>query len=322
MAKISFIGAGNVGATCAQYVAELNVADVVLVDIPIKIEGDDEPMRVAEGKALDLASAGPIRGYDVNVTGVSADPEGDGHEYAAIADSVVVVVTAGLPRKPGMSRDDLVAINKKIIGGIGARIKEHAPDSVVITVTNPLDAMVHVMQEATGFPRERCFGQAGVLDTARFRTFLAWEIGCSRGQIQAMVLGGHGDQMVPLVSTATASGIPITQLVEAGKLAKIVDRTRKGGGEVVKLLRRGSAFYAPGAATAEMVESVLLNQDKILPCSVELQGEYGLEGIPFGVPCKLGTGGIKQVIESELSADEKAELESSAAAVREVVASV
>ncbi len=322
MSKVSFIGAGNVGATCAQYVAEKDVADVVLVDIPIKLEGDDEPMRVADGKALDLACAGSVRGFNVNVTGVSADPDGDGHEYEAIAGSDVIVVTAGVPRKPGMSRDDLVAINQKIIAGIAGRIKTHAPGSVVITVTNPLDAMVHVMQRETGFPRERCIGQAGVLDAARFRAFLAWEIGCARTQVQAMVLGGQGDQMVPLTSTATASGVPVRNLIEKSKLDAIVERTRKGGGEIVALLRRGSAFYAPAAATAEMVESILLEQNKILPSCVQLCGEYGLDDLPFGVPCKLGRGGLKAIIEVPLSADEKALLEKSADAVRDSLAAV
>jgi malate dehydrogenase len=319
MAKVAFIGAGNVGATCAQYVAEMGIADIVLVDILQKVEGSDEPARMAEGKALDLAEAGPVRGYDIKCEGASVDPEGDGAEYKAIAGSDVVVVTAGLPRKPGMSRDDLVKINSKIISGIAGHIKTHAPNAVVITVTNPLDVMVAVMQRDTGFPRERCIGQAGVLDTARFRTFLADAVGCSRTQIQAMVLGGHGDTMVPLTASSTAAGIPITQLLDDQTLAPIVERTRKGGGEIVGLLRRGSAFYAPAAATAEMVQSVLLDQNKILPCAVALTGEYGIDGIPFGVPVKLGTGGVKQIVEVELNADEKKMLDESAAAVRKTL---
>ena len=303
MPKISVVGAGNVGASAALYLAEAELGDVTLVDI---VEG------VAKGKALDLLEAGPVRGYDSMV-------EGSG-DMKAVAGSDLIIVTAGLPRKPGMSRTDLLKANADIVRGIAQAIKQHAPKAFVITVTNPLDVMTYLMYRVTGFPRERVIGMAGVLDSARFRAFLAMEIGVSVEDIQAMVLGGHGDTMVPLISYTTVSGIPVTQLLERSALDKIVDRTRTGGAEIVQFLKTGSAYYAPSAAAVQMAEAIVCDQKRVLPCSVWLEGEYGLSDIFLGVPCKLGRRGLEQILEVELTSAERVALGKSAEAVREPMA--
>src|SRR5687768_4146231 len=299
--RITVVGAGNVGATVAQEVARRDYAEVVVVDI---VEG------LPQGKALDLAQAGPVLGYEPAITGTNG--------YEDTAGSDVVVVTSGKPRTPGMSRDDLVTTNEKIVGSVTQSALEHSPDAIVLVVTNPLDAMCHVAKEASGLAKERVFGMAGVLDTARFRTFIAWETGASAKDVQAMVLGGHGDQMVPVVSATTVGGIPLRRLVSDERIRDMVKRTREGGGEIVKRLGT-SAWYAPGAAVAQMVDAVALDQKRVLPCTAYLQGEYGIEGLYMGVPVKLGAGGIEEIVELDLTDDERAELERSAAAVREVV---
>ena len=299
--KVTVVGAGNVGATAAQEIARRDYADVALVDIKENLP---------QGKALDLNEAGPVLGYEPTITGSNG--------YDATAGSDVVVVTAGLPRKPGMSRDDLVTTNESIVGSVTREAVEHSPDAVLIVVSNPLDAMCHVAMSASGFPKERVFGMAGILDTARFSTFIAWETGASAKDVTAMVLGGHGDQMVPAVSATTVGGIPLTQLISAERIEEMVERTRKGGGEVVNLLDT-SAWYAPGAAVAQMVDSVCLDQKRVLPCTAYLEGEYGIDGLYMGVPVKIGAGGIEEIVELELSEDERAELDKSADAVREVV---
>jgi malate dehydrogenase len=300
--KITVVGAGNVGATAAQEIARRGYADVVLIDI---VEG------LPQGKALDMNEAGPVLGYEARVTGANG--------YEETAGSDVVVVTSGRPRSPGMSRDDLVTTNQAIVGSVTKAAVDASPDAVLVIVTNPLDAMCHVAKGVSSLPKERVFGMAGILDTARFRTFIAWETGMSDRDVQAMVLGGHGDQMVPVVSATTVGGVPLTRLVSPERIASMVERTRKGGGEVVDLLGT-SAWYAPGAAVAEMVDSIVLDQKRVLPCTALLEGEYGLDGLYMGVPVVLGERGIEQVIELELSDDEKAELHASADAVREVVA--
>jgi malate dehydrogenase len=299
--KISIVGAGNVGATAAQEIARSDYADVVLVDIK---EG------LAEGKALDINSAGPVLGYEPNLVG------SDG--YAASAGSDIVVVTAGVPRTGDMSRDDLVTTNEGIVSSVTREAVEPSPDAILIVVSNPLDAMCHVAKDASGWPRERVFGMAGILDTARFRTFIAWETDASPKEIQALVLGGHGDQMVPIVSATTVGGIPLRQLVSEERIGALVERTRKGGGECVQLLGT-SAWYAPGAAVAEMVHAVALDQKRVLPCTAYLEGEYGIDGLYMGVPVKLGAGGIEEIVELDLSDEERNELGRSAEAVREVV---
>jgi malate dehydrogenase len=299
---VTVVGAGNVGATCAQELARRDYADVVLVDIK---EG------LPEGKALDVNQAGAVLGYEPNVTGSTA--------YEPTAGSDVVVITAGLPRQPGMSRDDLVTTNEKIVGSVTEQAVAQSPDAVLIVVSNPLDAMCHVAKSVSGFPRDRVFGQAGILDTARFRTFIAWETGSSVKDVQAVVLGGHGDQMVSVVSATTAGGVPLAKLVSAERIAELVERTAKGGGEVVDLLGT-SAWYAPGAATAQMVDAVMLDEKRVLPCTAYLEGEYGIDGLYMGVPVKLGAGGIEEIVELELTTDERGALEASAEAVREVVA--
>jgi malate dehydrogenase len=299
--KVTVVGAGNVGATAAQEIARRDYADVVLVDIKENLP---------QGKALDLNEAGPVLGYEPTITGSNG--------YDATAGSDALVVTAGLPRKPGMSRDDLVTTNESIVGSVTREAVEHSPDAVLIVVSNPLDAMCHVAMSASGFPKERVFGMAGILDTARFSAFIAWETGASAKDVTAMVLGGHGDQMVPVVSATTVGGIPLTQLVSADRIEQMVERTRKGGGEVVNLLDT-SAWYAPGAAVAQMVDSVCLDQKRVLPCTAYLEGEYGIDGLYMGVPVKIGAGGIEEIVELELSEDERAELDKSADAVREVV---
>jgi malate dehydrogenase len=299
--KITVVGAGNVGATVAQEVARRDYASVVLVDI---VEG------LPQGKALDLSQAGPVLGYEPALTGTN--------EYADTAGSDVVVITSGKPRAPGMSRDDLVTTNERIVGSVTEAALEHSPEAIFLVVTNPLDAMCHVAKDTSALPKERVFGMAGVLDTARFRTFIAWETGASAKDVQAMVLGGHGDQMVPIVSATTVGGIPLRRLVSDERIEALVARTRTGGGEIVDLLGT-SAWYAPGAAVAEMVDAICLDQKRVLPCTVYLEGEYGIEGLYMGVPAKLGSGGVEEVIELELGDDEKSELAKSADAVREVV---
>jgi malate dehydrogenase len=299
--KVTVIGAGNVGATVAQEVARGDYADVVLVDI---VEG------LPQGKALDIDEAGPVLGYEARVTGTSSYDETTGSD--------VVVVTSGSARKPGMSRDDLVTTNQAIVRSVTEQAVDASPDAIVVVVTNPLDAMCHVAKDASGFPKERVFGMAGILDTARFRTFIAWATDSSDRDVQAMVLGGHGDQMVPVVSSTSVGGVPLTKLLPREKIDELVERTRKGGGEVVNLLGT-SAWYAPGAAVAEMVAAIVHDQKRILPCTALLQGEYGIDGLYMGVPVKLGTGGIEEVVELDLSDWERGELEKSAAAVREVV---
>ena len=301
--KIASIGAGNVGASVAQYCAEMELGDVVLVDI---LEG------LPQGKALDLTEAGPIRGYDSVVTG--------SNDFADIAGSDVVVVTAGLARKPGMTRLDLLEKNGQILSGICTNIKEHAPESVVIIVTNPLDSMVYLAYRKLGFPAERVIGMAGCLDSSRMRSFVAMELGVSMKNVDTMVLGSHGDDMVPLPDHTTVSGIPITKLMPKERIEAIVDRTRKGGGEIVKLLKTGSAFYAPGGSAARMTQSIIRDENQVLPCAALLHGEYGLENIYMGVPCVLGKGGVERVIELEISADEHAALHRSAEEVRTGIA--
>jgi malate dehydrogenase len=290
-----------VGATCAQELARRDYADVVLVDIK---EG------LPEGKALDINQAGAVLGYEPNVTGSTT--------YEPTAGSDVVVITAGLPRQPGMSRDDLVTTNEKIVGSVTEAAVAESPDAVLIVVSNPLDAMCHVAKNVSEFPKERVFGQAGILDTARLQTFIAWETGSSVKDVQAVVLGGHGDQMVSVVSATTVGGVPLTKLVPGDKIDGMVERTAKGGGEVVDLLGT-SAWYAPGAATAQMVDAVMLDEKRVLPCTAYLEGEYGIDGLYIGVPVKLGAGGIEEIVELELTDDEQSALQASADAVREVV---
>jgi malate dehydrogenase len=299
--KVTVIGAGMVGRTVAQEVARRDYADVVIVDI---VEN------LPQGIALDINEAGPVLGYEANVVGSNG--------YEETAGSSVVVVTAGVPRKPGMSRDDLVATNEKIVGSVTEQAVAQSPDAILIVVSNPLDAMCHVAKNVSGFPKERVFGQAGMLDTARFRTFIAWETKSSVKDVQALVLGGHGDQMVSVVSATSIGGVPLTKLVSRDRIDEIVDRTAKGGGEVVNLLGT-SAWYAPGAATAQMVHAVMLDEKRVLPCTAYLEGEYGIDGLYMGVPVKLGAGGIEEVVELDLSEDEQTQLQESADAVREVV---
>ncbi len=301
MDKITVVGAGNVGATAAQRVAEKELArEVVLIDI---VDG------IPQGKGLDQWESAPVEGFDTRVIG------SNGYEEAA--GSGIFIVTAGIARKPGMSRDDLLNTNAKIVREVSENIKRVAPEAIVIIVSNPLDVMCHVAKEATGFPRERVIGMAGVLDTARYRSFLALELDVSVEDIQAMVLGGHGDTMVPLVSYTTVSGIPITQLVPQERLDAIVDRARKGGAEIVQYLKTGSAYYAPSAAAVQMAEAIVKDKKRILPCSAWLEGEYGMEGLFLGVPCKLGRNGLEQIIEVELTDEERQALANSAEAVRE-----
>jgi malate dehydrogenase len=299
--KVTVVGAGNVGATCVQELARRDYTDVVVVDIK---EG------LPEGKALDINQAGAVLGYEPNVTGSTS--------YEPAAGSDVVVITAGLPRQPGMSRDDLVTTNEKIVGSVAEQVVAQSPDAILIVVSNPLDAMCHVAKRVSGFPKERVFGQAGILDSARFRTFIAWETGASVKDVQAVVLGGHGDQMVSVVSATTVGGVPLTELVSTERIAELVERTAKGGGEVVELLGT-SAWYAPGAASAQMVDAIMLDEKRVLPCTAYLEGEYGIDGLYMGVPVKLGAQGIEAVIELDLTDDERAALEASASAVREVV---
>jgi malate dehydrogenase len=299
--KVTVVGAGNVGATCAQVLAAHDYADVVLVDIK---EG------LPQGKALDINQMGAVLGYEPRVQGSNS--------YDETAGSDVVVITAGLPRSPGMSRDDLVATNEKIVKDVTEKATAKSPDAILIIVSNPLDAMCHVAKNVSGRPKERVFGMAGILDTARFSTFIAWEAQASVKDVTAMVLGGHGDQMVPVVSATTVGGIPLRRLVGEADIDAMVQRTAKGGGELVELLGT-SAWYAPGAAAAQMVDSIMLDEKRVLPCTAYLEGEYGIDGLYMGVPVKLGSGGIEAIYELDLSKDEQAMLNQSAGAVREVV---
>ncbi|MEA3400272.1 MAG: malate dehydrogenase [Armatimonadota bacterium] len=300
--KVTVVGAGHVGATCAQRIIESDIADVYLVDI---VEG------LAAGKALDLAQAAPLVGHSRTIEG--------GTEYAPAEGSDLVVITAGVPRKPGMSRDDLLETNGEIVTDIVQRVMEVAPEAILIMVTNPLDVTTHIARQVSGLPRQRVMGMAGALDTARFRAFIGMELGCSAVDVQAMVLGGHGDSMVPLVSSATVGGVPVTQLIAADRLEEIVQRTRDGGGEIVGLMKTASAFYAPSAGVTEMAASILGDEGRVLPASVLLQGEFGIEDTFVGVPVRLGAGGVEEIIECDLSDDEMKALHASADHVRETV---
>ena len=298
---MTVVGAGNVGATAAQEIARRDYADLVLVDIKENLP---------QGKALDMNQAGAVLGHEPNIVGSNG--------YEETAGSEVVVVTAGLPRSPGMSRDDLVTTNEKIVASVTEAAVAQSPDAVLIVVSNPLDAMCHVAKNASDWPKERVFGMAGILDTARFSAFIAWETGSSVKDVTAMVLGGHGDQMVPVVSATTVGGVPLAKLVASDRIEAMVERTRKGGGEIVNLLGT-SAWYAPGAAAAQMVDAVCLDEKRVLPCTAYLEGEYGIDGLYIGVPVKLGAGGVEEVVELDLTDAEREELASSADAVREVV---
>ena len=299
--KITVVGAGNTGATCAQVLAQRDYADVVLTDIK---EG------LPQGKALDINQMGPVLGFEAAITGTNG--------YEETAGSDVVVITAGVPRQPGMSRDDLVTTNEKIVKSVTEQAVAQSPDAVIIVLSNPLDAMCHVAKNVSGFPKERVFGQAGILDTARFSTFVAWETGSSVKDVQALVLGGHGDQMVPVVSATTVGGVPLTKLVPQERIDAMVERTRKGGGEIVELLGT-SAWYAPGAAIAQMVDAVMLDEKRVLPCTAYLEGEFGIDGLYVGVPVRLGAGGVEEIVELDLTEQEQTWLRESADAVREVV---
>jgi malate dehydrogenase len=303
--KVTVIGAGNVGATTAQLIAQTGLADVVLVDI---VEG------LPQGKALDLAEAAPVIGYDVRISGTN--------DYADTAGSKIVVVTSGIPRKPGMSRDDLIATNASIVGGVVKAAAAVSPDAIIIVVTNPLDAMCHVALKASGFPRERVIGMAGVLDSARFRAFIAEELEVSVRDVRAFVLGGHGDTMVPLPRYSTVGGVPITELMTPERVEALVTRTRNGGAEVVALLKTGSAFYAPAAAAIQMAEAYLRDQKRVLPCAAHLDGVYGVRGYYVGVPVVIGAGGVERIVEIELNAEERAAFEASVAAVKSLCAAV
>ena len=300
--QVTVVGAGNVGASVAQRVAEAGLADVVLIDI---VEG------LPQGKALDILESGPILGYDSSVTGAN--------EYEQTAGSDVVVITSGSPRKPGMSRDDLLKTNQNIVQSVTEEVVMHSPETILVMVANPLDAMCHVAMEVSSFPRARVVGMAGILDTARYRTFIAQELGVSVRDVFALVLGGHGDTMVPLPSMATVGGVAITELMPRDRVKAIVDRARNGGAEIVGLLQSGSAYYAPSAAAVEMVDAILLDQKRILPCAAYLQGEYGIEDVFVGVPVKLGASGVEEVVELNLQSDELEDLRNSAGAVRELV---
>ena len=300
--KVSIVGAGNVGATAAHWIASKELADVVLIDI---MEG------VPQGKALDLLQAMPVEKRDSAILGTN--------DYADTANSDIVIITAGIPRKPGMSRDDLLNTNYKIMQDVVGKVIKYSPNCIIIVVSNPLDAMAQAAFKLSGFSRNRVIGMAGVLDSARFRTFIAAELNVSVENVTAFVLGGHGDTMVPLPRYSTVAGIPITELIEPAKLAALVQRTRDGGAEIVKYLKTGSAFYAPSASAVEMVEAILKDKKKILPCAVHLEGEYGITGLFVGVPVKLGSNGLEQIIEIKLTADEQAALNKSADSVKELI---
>ena len=300
--KITVVGAGFVGSTLVQRLAERDYADVVMFDII---------PNMPQGKALDLLQAGPVLGYDSLVVGTN--------EYADTANSDIVVITSGFPRKPGMTRDDLVKKNQEIVSQVTQEVVKHSPDCIIIMVTNPLDAMAQLAYHTSGFPRERVIGMAGVLDTSRFRTFIAQELNVSVRVVQAYVLGGHGDTMIPLSRMCTVAGVPISELISAERIEQIVQRTRDGGAEIVKLLGTGSAYFAPSASVLQMVDSILLDKNMIMPCAVYLQGEYGIDGLFVGVPVKLGSQGLEQIIEIELTQDENLLLQKSAHAVKELV---
>jgi malate dehydrogenase len=297
--KVTVVGAGFVGSTCAHWIAAKQLADVVLIDI---FEG------VAKGKALDLSQAGPVEGYDVSITGSS--------DYADAANSDVVILTSGAPRKPGMTREDLVAVNADITAQNIEAIKATSPNAFLIVVSNPMDTMTTLAHKLSGFPKERVMGQGGVLDAARYRTFIAREIGCSVEDVHAMLMGGHGDEMVPLPRFTTVSGIPVTEFIAPERLQEIVDRTKQGGAEIVKLLEKGSAYYAPSAATVAMVESILLDKKRVMPVAALCEGEYGVSGIYFGVPVVLGAGGIEKILELPLTAEEQDNVNRSSALVK------
>ncbi len=300
--KVTVVGAGNVGATVGQRVAERDYADVVLVDVI-----PDMP----QGKALDILEAGPVLGYDSLVVGSNGYDETEGSD--------IVVITSGIARKPGMSRDDLIRTNQGIVTSVTQEVVKRSPNAIIICVTNPLDAMVQLAHSVSGFPKQRVMGMAGVLDTARFRTFIAQELNVSVRDVQAFVLGGHGDTMVPLTRSSSVAGVPLTDLIEAERLAQIVQRTRDGGAEIVQLLKQGSAYYAPSASVLQMIDSILLDKKMIMPCSVYLEGEYGINGLFVGVPAKLGAKGVEEVVQLELTGEESAALRKSADAVKELV---
>ncbi|UCG82319.1 MAG: malate dehydrogenase [Dehalococcoidia bacterium] len=300
--KITVVGAGNVGATCAQRLAERDYADIVLVDI---IEG------MPQGKALDILQSGPVVGYDSNVIGTNGYEETEGSDIA--------IITSGVPRKPGMSRDDLVLTNMKIVQGVAEELVKRSPNCIIIVVANPLDAMAQLALKVSGFPPNRVIGMSGILDTARFRTFVAQELKVSVEDVAAYVLGGHGDTMIPLIRMATVGGLPLTEVMHADTISKIEERTVKGGGEIVALLKTGSAFYAPSAGTVQMVDAIVLDKKQILPCAAYLEGEYGINGVFVGVPTKLGENGIEEIIEIKLNSEEQAALDKSADAVRELI---
>ena len=300
--KVTVVGAGNVGATTAQRIYERGYADVVLVDVV-----EDLP----QGKALDILESGPVLGTDAQITGTN--------DYKPTAKSDVVVITAGIARRPGMSRDDLLITNMRIIQSVTEQVVKYSPDSIIVVVSNPLDAMVQLAQQVSGFSKERVVGMAGILDAARFRTFLAQELNVSVTNVQAYVLGGHGDTMVPLIKATTVGGVPISELIKANRLEEVVQRTRDGGAEIVALLKSGSAYYAPSAATAQMVEAILLDRKEILPCAAMLEGEYGISGLYVGVPVKLGASGVEEIIEVELTDTETSALQASADAVQELI---
>jgi malate dehydrogenase len=304
-AKITIVGAGNVGATTAHWCAAAELGDIVLLDIP---RTEDMP----KGKALDLMQSSPIMGFDSNIAGTTS--------YDATADSDVVVITAGIPRKPGMSRDDLLSTNAKIVSSVAEQIKETSPNAILIVVSNPLDAMVQQVWKVSGFPSKRVLGQAGVLDTARYRTFIAMELGVSVEDVAALLMGGHGDTMVPMPSCTSVGGIPVTRLMDRSRLDEIVDRARKGGAEIVSLLKTGSAYYAPAAACAQMVEAIVKDKRRVLPCAAYCDEEYGVGGYYVGVPIVLGANGVEKVIELDLDADENAAFRKSVDAVQELVA--
>ncbi len=306
-AKISIVGAGNVGATAAVWAASKELGDIVLVDVP-QVEG------MPQGKSLDLMQASPIEGFDCRIIGATS--------YEPTSDSDVVIITAGIARKPGMSRDDLLNINTGIVKTVAANVARYSPNAVLIVVSNPLDAMVYVAWKGSGFPTKRVLGQAGVLDSARYRTFLAQEIGCSVEDVQALLLGGHGDDMVPLTRFTFAGGIPITQLVGKERLDEIVTRTRNGGAEIVGLLKTGSAYYAPAAATVQMAEAIIKDKKRILACAAYCDKEYGIGGYFVGVPCVLGKDGVEKIIEIELDGNEKEMFQGSVEHVRQLVKSV
>lgn len=303
--KITIVGAGNVGASVAQWAAAKELGDIILVDI---VEG------LPEGKALDLWESGPVGGFDLKIVG--------SREYEATAGSDIVIITSGVARKPGMTREDLIEVNRKIVESVVREVVRWSPECTLIIVTNPLDAMTYLAWRVSGFPKNRVVGQAGVLDSSRFRAFVAEELEVSVEDTQALVLGGHGDEMVPLPDYCTVSGIPITQLLTCDKIQKIIDRTINAGGEIVKLLKTGSAFVSPGAAVAEMAEAILRDKKRVMPCSAYLEGEYGLRDIYFGVPVKLGADGVERVIEVELTEEEKQLMERSAALVRKAISSL